>query len=76
MVQRTNVWELLELLQVRKEIYCKAVEEVIKPSHKYISHTGKETECIVENFWCFMLIRKNPLRISLINKDVSLITED
>ena len=66
MVQRTNVWKVLELLQVRKEIYCKVVEEVIKPSHKYISHSGKETECIFENVWCFMLIRINPLRISLI----------
>lgn len=76
MVQRTNVWEVLELLQVRKEIYCKVVEEVIKPSRKYISYIGKETEYIVKNFWCFMLIRINPLRIALINKDVSLITED
>lgn len=66
MVQRTNVWEVLELLQVRKEIYCKVVEEVIKPSHKYILHIGKETECIFENFWCFTLIRINALRISLI----------
>ena len=75
-VQRTNVWEVLELLQVRKEIYCKVVEEVIKPSHEYISHIGKETECIFKNFWCLILIRINPLRIALINKDVSLITED
>lgn len=65
-VQRTNVREVLELLQVRKEIYCKAVEEVIKPSHKYISHTGKETECIVENFVFY--VNKNKSTKNIINK--------